>query len=112
MNKPQHIPAPWIANDGDNDGREDITIEHEGFPICSVRGTDDMSCIDMEDEPRFAAEMMATARLICAAPELLEALEYCLSVIEKNDHWWIDAPSKGGFDVNKIKSVIKKATNS
>lgn len=45
-----YIPGPWEAGTGDNDGYESITIEHEGFPICEVRGTDDMSCIDDDEK--------------------------------------------------------------
>lgn len=87
----QHIPGPWEAGTGDNDGYESITIEHEGFPICEVRGTDDMSCIDDdEEEARIASEMVSTARLICAAPDLLQALEAArdhLEYVGYGDDW-------------------------
>ena len=101
--KATHIPAPWEASTGDNDGRDLIIIEHEGFPICSVRGTDDMSCIHQDDEPRIAAEMVATARLICSAPELIEALEGFVKYWE----WQIKDPHFEEY--RQAKAAIKKA---
>lgn len=53
------------------------------------------------------------AKKVCAAlngvSEMLETLQYVVKTIEDMDGtWWIDCPSKGGFDVNKIESVISK----
>lgn len=39
---------------------------------------------------------------------LREALEYVIKTIERSDEWWMDCPDKGGFDINKIKSALKK----
>lgn len=78
--KTEFTPGPWIIDtiNGEPDGQQDTVIEYQGFPICRVRGTDDMSCIDVEDEEKIASECIANARLIAAAPSLLEALESVL----------------------------------
>lgn len=52
----------------------------------------------------------ADARLIAAAPELLEQLQDVLARIEKSEAWWMDCPDRGGFDVDAIRSTIAKAT--
>lgn len=68
----------------------------------------------MSDGPSFGSrscfnQAEPNAHLIAAAPELLEALEYCLNRIEKSEKWWIDVESKGGFDTDKIELAIAKA---
>jgi hypothetical protein len=72
----KHTPAPWTLSEACAiDGEEDILIEHQGFPICTVRGTNDMSCIDEEDISKINQEVIATANLIAAAPDLLKSLQ-------------------------------------
>jgi hypothetical protein len=39
----------------------------------------------------------------------LVALESVLEKIENIDEWWIDVPSRGGFDTDTIEISIKKA---
>ena len=68
MNK--HTPGPWT-----HEGQGDITgIEDNGFgrgpvDVCSVY----LRAVEGRHE--------ANARLIAAAPDLLEALEYCLDCL-------------------------------
>lgn len=50
------------------------------------------------------------ARLIAAAPDLLEALKDVLARIERSEAWWIDCPDRGGFDDGMIRAAISKAT--
>lgn len=52
----------------------------------------------------------ANARLIAAAPELLEALKDVLHRIEESEEWWMDCPDRGGFDTEVITAAITKAT--
>lgn len=49
------------------------------------------------------------ARLVAAAPDLLEALECVAKRIEASDEWWMDCPDRGGFDLTAIKAAIAKA---
>ena len=90
-------------NDGFNGWRigERTTNGTKGFEI---HYSDDGECITDHVYEE------ANAKLISKAPEMLEALKYVLSVIENSDEWWINCPDKGGFDVDKIVSVIKQAT--
>lgn len=103
MEKPQHTPGPWEASTGENDGRDFITIEHDGFPLCEVRGTNDMSCIDEEQEPYIADEMVANAKLIAAAPDLLEA---CIEFVRKVEA----GEARSIRSYAQMKAAIKKAT--
>lgn len=57
-------------------------------------------------------ERSANARLIAAAPELLEQLADVLKRIEETDHWWMDCPDRGGFDAEAIRAIIAKATGA
>lgn len=50
------------------DGTTDMVIQYEGCPLATVRGTDDMSCIDNdEDEERAVNECKANALFIIEA---------------------------------------------
>lgn len=104
----KHIPGPWTISDmhGAIDGEDDIMIEYEGFPICTVRGTNDMLCIDEDVIEESSKEMIATAKLIAAAPELLKALIGLLP--ENQDPVFDGEPSL--YAVLKAKAAIKKAT--
>jgi hypothetical protein len=78
MNK--HTPGPWTADKLQD--RDTFNIFANGFvsAMCQV------SC--MENSTRFTSgnEVAANARLIAAAPELLEALLLCVDALE-DGHW-------------------------
>jgi len=96
-----HTPGPWIAKNG---APTFIPLrahhcEKLGFSIGFVSWEKD----DGRGLP------IANARLIAAAPELLEALQDVLSRIEKSEEWWMDCPDRGGFDAEVIRAAIAKA---
>jgi len=89
----KHTPGPW-AMDEDKYGEEiDVYPLKDGPPpmgrwaeICTVK--------DYESQD----EMRANARLIAAAPDLLEALKLACELLEY-----------GGFDMEKFHAAIAKA---
>ncbi len=66
-----HTPGPWEIFGEDNGGLPVIRIEVSERDICEVRGVWDREYITQE----LDRESHANARLISAAPDLLEALE-------------------------------------
>ena len=55
----------------------------------------------------------ADARLISAAPDMLEVLRGIKKQVENaalDGCWWIDLPDRGGIDVAAIDAAIAKAT--
>src|SRR5271156_3480565 len=69
MTTTQHTPGPWTytyAPYTTQDGKE--------LPAFEIHGEGEKVCDTVEDQPIEAQE--GNARLIAAAPELLEALEF------------------------------------
>lgn len=71
MSTPKHTPGPWVADWWFHEptGQGGWSFSAGGFrlPLC-----------DMEMDPAKEDEPEANARLIAAAPELLEALKCCI----------------------------------
>lgn len=94
-----HTPGPWIASNG---GLVRVFPRGSTTPICGVhlRGPDGDA-----DNRRAVAE--ANARLITAAPDLLEALGDLISDVEMQ----MNNPSHHmPFSLPKAKAAIAKAT--
>lgn len=63
----KHTPGPWVY--------EDNAIMAEcGVHICTPNTADDFPCVEPGTEPDAEAECEANARLMAAAPELLDML--------------------------------------
>lgn len=86
-----HTPGPWYS-----DEFEGITIFHDvkdrRFPICKL-------------EPISDGEAEANARLIAAAPEILEALKFSLAEWYQYD----SANKRGGPMERARRQAIKMA---
>ena len=107
MNKFKGTPGPWkCLREGVNNHyiRISSTKVGERFAVANV-------LIPLYDDvhEREAKETRANARLIAAAPELLEALQMALE--------WIDAvpsdtllPAMPGFDRDEVNGIIAKVT--
>lgn len=66
----QHTPAPWTAQ---NDGRDIISIQHSN----NAPGAISMTLAKVTARMTWRSQAEANARLIAAAPDLLEALKAC-----------------------------------
>lgn len=91
----KHTPAPWEYQGGDNASVE-VNIGETTANIDRQDKNTGQYVISRE-------EMEANAKLIAAAPELLEALEELMKVYERNGQLL-------SFDVNIARNAIKKAT--
>ena len=90
MNNLKHTPGPWMVIECDDDAEwlrlPYFYVQNENLDIAEIHDCDDMSL----------AEAEANARLIAAAPEMLESLINCCM----DENWSAE-------DVYKI---IEKAT--
>ena len=96
MTDTKHTPGPW-------------TYTHSGLSCFSLDAGKEniVSGCGCCGSPEISSE--ANARLIAAAPELLDALEGVLYRIKASEHWWMDEPTRGGFDAYPIVTAIAKA---
>ena len=74
MSESKHTPGPWTAT---------ISQTSEGGDFWSVYGADDISIVYITLRKR--QELAANARLIAAAPELLEALEGLCAEVDEHE---------------------------
>lgn len=64
----QHIPGPYTF-----DLDEGAIESADGVQIATIPSVDEFPCRDTEKDDEFEAELVATGRLLAAAPELLAA---------------------------------------
>ncbi|HBN7642776.1 hypothetical protein NDR77_25795 [Pseudomonas aeruginosa] len=102
MSKQSHTPGPWKWSESykTEDGRETFTL------VCENYEYGILSCDGLGNSPQsLGPQGMADAKLIVAAPELLEALEACVARItnEVADAEFLD-------EVDQARAAIAKAT--
>lgn len=99
----KHTPGPWWSPDGRTVKQDYRPLtEIGGCIITGVLGGSTSGPLFIESDE----EVSANARLIAAAPELLDALESILDAIRK------PPTSTGGyheFDIHKAEIAIAKA---
>lgn len=91
MSEFKHTPGPWTQ----------ATMGPNGCPIVGSGALMVAMIAHSTNEPEQAEEAKANARLIAAAPELLEALQEVFSDADK---------AKSLQWINKVAYVIAKAT--
>lgn len=79
----KHTPGPW-----DRVGTLVYALNEDGF---------NRFCALVQDAHTAKQELEANARLIAAAPELLEALEQFVA--------WVDAPCESAFSDSQLASA-------
>lgn len=79
MNNPKHTPGPWRLNE--------FHINREGLTVCELVTSDNSKRIaridgHVLDSCKASNEANADARLIAAAPEMIETLKLALSSLQ------------------------------
>jgi hypothetical protein len=97
MNKPTHTPAPWSLVQGGT-GDSPTWNVRIGPSLVYLPGAFDMSVMD------------ANARLIAAAPELLDALQWALSRIASKAPHQASEGDAELYAFASAMSALKKAT--
>ena len=101
-----HTPGPWELFEHSWSDSSICGGVKNSKKICSLSIYDDAT---EENQSELESEMDANARLIAAAPELLEALQEC--VIELDCLMKTRPAYQGGMNmVERAKSAIAKAT--
>ena len=89
MSEAKHTPGPWVSRETPDDADFTHEINSKATPYFGVAAV-----------YAIAQNAPANARLIAAAPDLLEALKMALV--------WLDY--EGKYDVLAIRAAIAKAT--
>ncbi len=90
MSETKFTPGPWYASD--------LFVDSVGG-----NGRPSLEICDLHNS-LFGKEVPANAHLIAAAPELYEALEETLAVIEDYLSWSEDARVMGEMEINAFQS--------
>lgn len=111
---PKHTPGPWTsaAEVQQFDLGESITIYAETtprVPVATVLNADDFPCCVDEDVETLDMEAQANARLIAAAPDLLNACSTALIFCETAAKDAVDAEYER-LVVTPLRAAIAKAT--
>ena len=97
-----HTPGPWAIVD-----RDDALVIQTESPSKTKYGASRYACLsgfDRHDEKQYA-EAKANARLIAAAPDLLEVLQE----LSDSAKYWSEYDVPVGI-VDRIRQAIQKAT--
>ena len=96
----KYVKGPWILDDGSHDD----LVDAEYHFIDAGSG-----CIATDDPGFGIAGCMSIhdARLMAAAPDLLEALQDLIGWVPSSSHWHTDAPMK---TLERARAAIAKAT--
>ena len=93
-----HTPGPWYTSP------QQGYVRYEGVHGPNICGMDEFG--------GPAEEAFANARLIAAAPEMLQALEACESLIEFYAHREMNAPANGEDAVRETRENLQLYRNA
>ena len=96
MTDTQHTPGPWTVAEDDINGQAIVRGEHSEIATCWHH------CLGS-----LEIQMRANARLIAAAPDLLEACQTLATLRDTDD--WI---ATGRLAVKQARDAIAKATGA
>jgi hypothetical protein len=111
--KTKHTPGPWeierIYTVIDEIMGSLTILAADGFPVCKTNHS-------LISRNRTTPEILANARLIAAAPELLEAAKLALIAFDSfsgKDLHGFSCPDQCHYcgSIEALKSAIEKATN-
>ena len=116
----KHTPGPWqVAWYPRRNTAEIETVSQEpgsyrhmtnDLPMCAGIGVEDVEIIKKDGrEYRYSAEACANARLIAAAPDLLEACEFALLKLSLQEGDKVLGGSQWDEFKSKAKAAIAKA---
>jgi hypothetical protein len=117
MKTTTHTPGPWIASCDDEDAEEANVILAKGVVIATVEDAPEIRRRKNRGKiegPGCAAgadaldEVDANARLMAAAPDLLEVVTLGLSLQKEGDIWSVQ-PNKMAEFLRKAQAAIAKA---
>jgi hypothetical protein len=99
MKNNKHTPGPWLIEEGDDDECYHIYSPDDGIGTMYIA----------KDIDQGKDHGLADAKLIAAAPDLLEA---CKALIDADhyEHFAVRLNDQEMEGLNKIKAAIKKAT--
>ena len=100
MTQTQHTPGPWSYNRAEG-GYQGHFISTGDCIICDLPDAEDFLAVK-----RAAPQTEANARLIAAAPDMLEALRLCERALEERD------AEQETYAAKKARAAIAKATDA
>lgn len=95
----KHTKGPWIA---------EFTVPEEGWNGFYILTKDERLYIADAAGYQDMPERAANARLIAAAPDLLEAAEAALNLLETKSAYWLLPPTSDCWR-NQLRAAIAKA---
>jgi len=103
----QHTPGPWAF---DPDDFTEVFNPDSGAMICKVLEADDFPCLEEGTHGDVQDECLANARLIAAAPDMLEALKAAKETIRvwHGPNAW-DIYDRSSPEMKAINEAIAKA---
>lgn len=131
MSEPQHTPEPWghirgqilspmaddpttanvVADCGwEPQGLADARRIVAAVNACRGVKTDELESLEGKLLVAWAADLLKErdeARAM--VKELAVVLDAVRATIESSEHWWMNDPGRGGFNLELIKSAVAKA---